>query len=69
MWIGQSVSTQLPSVVGWMKELLLGGQQVRRVVHTVQRVEEVDLMTEGGEPCMKTIFLIQQSLSKGNVST
>lgn len=36
-------------MVGWMKELLLGGQEVGRVVETVQRVEEVDLQGAGGE--------------------
>ena len=43
VWIGQSVSTQLSGVVGRMEKLLLGGQQVGRVVQTVQRVEEVHL--------------------------
>lgn len=43
MLIGQGVSAQLPSMVGWMEELLLGGQQVGRVVQTVQRVKEVHL--------------------------
>lgn len=48
MWIGQGVSAQLSGVVGWMEKLLLGGQQVGRVVQTVQRVEEVHLQG-GGE--------------------
>lgn len=43
MWVGQSVSAQLSGVMGWMEELLLGGQQVGRVVEIVQRVEEVHL--------------------------
>lgn len=30
-------------MVGWMEELLLGSEQVGRVVQTVQRVEEVHL--------------------------
>lgn len=30
-------------MVGWMEKLLLGGEQVGRVVQIVQRVEEVHL--------------------------
>lgn len=48
MWIGQGVSAQLPSVMGWMEKLLLGGQQVGRVVQAVQGVEEVHLVKDGG---------------------
>lgn len=47
MWIRQSVSTQLSSMVGWVEKLLLGGQQVGWVVQTVQRVEEVHLQERG----------------------
>lgn len=43
MGVRQGVSTQLPRVVRWVKELLLGGQEVRRVVQTVQGVQEVHL--------------------------
>lgn len=43
MRIGQSVSAQLSSMVGWMEELLLGGQEVGWMVEAVQRVEEVHL--------------------------
>lgn len=49
------MSTQLPSMVGWMKELLLGGQEVGRVVETVQRVEEVDLQGEEGQGGKKNV--------------
>lgn len=41
--IGQSVSAELSSMVGWMEELLLGGQEVGWMVQAVQRVEEVHL--------------------------
>lgn len=42
-------------MVGWMKELLLGGQEVGRVVETVQRVEEVHLQGEEGERGQKVL--------------
>lgn len=42
-------------MVGWMKELLLGGQEVGRVVETVQRVEEVDLQGEEGQGGKKNV--------------
>jgi len=53
VWIGQGVSAQLSSMVGWMEKLLLGGQQVGRVVQTVQRVEEVHLKEEKENKNMK----------------
>lgn len=69
VWIGQGVSTQLSRMVGWMEKLLLGGQQVGRVVQTVQRVEEVYLMKEGGELCLQFLYffphITTQPLMKG----
>lgn len=40
------MSTQLPSMMGWMEKLLLGGKKMGWVVQTVQRVEEVYLQVE-----------------------